>query len=153
MVYNEKTVQTTVTCLQLGNFINDMWSDITRSDSIQEVEHTIDMLEKDFGDSLGPCIGYEVLNDLTEDYNSVSWLLKALKSDAKSTVRDLYREGKHYGAQTLEDPRMTLGELDRLLKHIDQIGKDPTRVPKITGRRGQLKVSREGRAYYSQASD
>lgn len=112
---------TTISCDQLSNFINEVWMDVTRAESVQEIEIKIDLLEKNFGKSLAPCVGYEVLNNKTEDYDSVTRILSALKKDSKERVRNLAREGAHYEGS---DEKMTTNQLDLLNSHIDQIGKD-----------------------------
>ncbi len=112
---------TTISCDQLSNFINEVWMDVTRAESVQEIEIKIDLLEKNFGKSLAPCVGYEVLNNKTEDYDSVSRILSALKKDSKERVRDLAHEGAHYEGS---EERMTTNQIDLLNRHIDQIGKD-----------------------------
>jgi len=118
---------TMISCDMLSNMLNEFWMDVTQAETIQEIELKIDMLEGDLGRSLGPCIGYEVLNDKTGDYDSVSFLLNSLKSDAKSKVHEFYRSGKH---TAIEGNRITETQKDRLVKHIDQLGKDKVRNDK-----------------------
>lgn len=114
------TEQTTITCEQLSNFMHDAWMDITNAKSVLEVEIKLDMLDDTIGQSLASCIGYEVLNNLTDEWSSNSKILESIKYDAKDIAQTLHRDGLDG-----EGEKFTAARFNMLLKRIEQIGRDP----------------------------
>ena len=120
--------KTVITCDQLGNFLHEMWMDVLNSESVLEIELKLDMLGEDIGDSLAPCVGKEVLNNTSDDWDSVSKVLDALKTDAKDKIRTFHREGA-------DDPtgdKYSQMRIDLLMKRVDQIGKVWRMPPRST---------------------